>query len=219
MDACHRQRLVSGCLQEKGRDEASLEKTISKKLTIKSNEVRYLCGGNCSGGGLFRQKITKKGGVIMISFYVNGKKQTVDVSPDTPLLWVIRDQLKLTGTKYGCGIGECGSCTVHIDGKAYRSCVTPVGQVQGKRVTTIEGLPKNNPVKKAWIQEQVPQCGYCQTGVIMQVAALISESKNPDTDKIVNAMDDVLCRCGSYPRMKKGIKAAVEIARKEGKAS
>jgi isoquinoline 1-oxidoreductase alpha subunit len=108
---------------------------------------------------------------------------------------------------------------VHIDGKAQRSCTIPVGDVQGKKITTIEGLPKNNPVKRAWIQEQVPQCGYCQTGVIMQVSSLISEAKNPDPDRIVAAMDDVLCRCGSYPRMKKGIKAAVEIVRKEGKKS
>lgn len=155
----------------------------------------------------------------MISLLVNGKKYAVDVSPDTPLLWVIRDNLKLTGTKFGCGIGECGSCTVHIDGRAQRSCTIPVGDVQGKKITTIEGLPKNHPVKRAWIQEQVPQCGYCQTGVMMQVSSLISEAKNPDPDKIVASMDDVLCRCGSYPRMKKGIKAAVEIARMEGKKS
>jgi isoquinoline 1-oxidoreductase alpha subunit len=155
----------------------------------------------------------------MVSFQVNGKKYSVDVPPDTPLLWVIRDHLKLTGTKYSCGIGECGSCTVHIDGKAHRSCVTAVGDVQGKKITTIEGLPKNHPVKKAWIQEQVPQCGWCQPGVMMQVAALIAESKNPDPAKIVDAMDDVLCRCGSYPRMKKGIKTAVEMTRKEGKRS
>lgn len=155
----------------------------------------------------------------MISLQVNGKKYAVDVPSDTPLLWVIRDNLKLTGTKFGCGIGECGSCTVHIDGKAQRSCTISVGDVQGKKITTIEGLPKNHPVKRAWIQEQVPQCGYCQPGVIMQVSSLISETKSPDSDKIIAAMDDVLCRCGSYPRMKKGIQAAVEIARKEGKKS
>jgi isoquinoline 1-oxidoreductase alpha subunit len=153
----------------------------------------------------------------MISLQVNGKKYSVDVPKDTPLLWVLRDHLKLTGTKFGCGIGECGSCTVHVDGKAQRSCVIPVGDVQNKKITTIEGLSKNHPVKKAWIQEQVPQCGYCQPGVMMQVAALISEAPKPDSEKIVRAMDDVLCRCGSYPRMKKGIHAAVEIARrKEG---
>ena len=107
----------------------------------------------------------------MISLNVNGKTFRVDVPPDVPLLWVLRDHLKLTGTKYSCGIGECGSCTVHIDGKAQRSCVVPVGEVKGKKITTIEGLPKNHPVKRAWIQEQVPQCGYCQPGVIMQVAS------------------------------------------------
>jgi isoquinoline 1-oxidoreductase alpha subunit len=152
----------------------------------------------------------------MVSLQVNGKKYTVDVAPDTPLLWVLRDELKLTGTKYGCGIGECGSCTVHVDGKAQRSCVTTVGDVQGKKITTIEGLPKNHPVKRAWIKEQVPQCGWCQPGHIMQVASLISEAPKPDADKIISAMDDMICRCGSYPRIKRGIKAAVEIVRKEG---
>ena len=152
----------------------------------------------------------------MVSLQVNGKKYTVDVAPDTPLLWVIRDELKLTGTKYGCGIGECGSCTVHVDGKARRSCVTTVGEVQGKKITTIEGLSKNHPVKRAWIKEQVPQCGWCQPGHIMQVASLISEAPKPDADKIIGAMDDMICRCGSYPRIKRGIKAAVEIVRKEG---
>lgn len=155
----------------------------------------------------------------MISLQVNGKKYSVDVPPDTPLLWVIRDNLKLTGTKYACGIGECGSCTVHINGKAQRSCAIPVKDAEGKKITTIEGLPKNHPVKRAWIQEEVPQCGYCQSGVMMQVAALISQANKPDPDKIVAAMDDVLCRCGSYPRMKRGIKTAVEIVRKEGKKS
>jgi isoquinoline 1-oxidoreductase subunit alpha len=152
----------------------------------------------------------------MVSLQVNGKKYTVDVAPDTPLLWVLRDELKLTGTKYGCGIGECGSCTVHVDGKARRSCVTTVGEVKGKKITTIEGLPKNHPVKRAWIKEQVPQCGWCQPGHIMQVASLISEAPKPDADKIISAMDDMICRCGSYPRIKRGIKAAVEIVRKEG---
>jgi isoquinoline 1-oxidoreductase alpha subunit len=152
----------------------------------------------------------------MVSLQVNGKKYMVDVAPDTPLLWVIRDELKLTGTKYGCGIGECGSCTVHVDGKARRSCVTTVGEVQGKKITTIEGLSKNHPVKRAWIKEQVPQCGWCQPGHIMQVASLISEAPKPDADKIIGAMDDMICRCGSYPRIKRGIKAAVEIVRKEG---
>ena len=155
----------------------------------------------------------------MISLNVNGKGYRVDVPDDVPLLWVIRDYLKLTGTKYSCGIGECGSCTVHIDGKAERSCVISVGKVQGKKITTIEGLPKNHPVKRAWIEEQVPQCGYCQLGVMMQVAALLSESRNPNPEKIIGAMDDVICRCGTYPRIKKGIRKAVQLMRREVKKS
>jgi isoquinoline 1-oxidoreductase subunit alpha len=154
---------------------------------------------------------------MMISLDVNGKKYRVDLPQDIPLLWVLRDHLKLTGTKYSCGIGECGSCTVHIDGKARRSCVISAGEAQGKKITTIEGLSTNHPVKKAWIKEQVPQCGYCQPGVIMQVAALLAESAKPDPEKIITAMDDVLCRCGSYPRIKRGIRTAVEMTGKEGK--
>ena len=155
----------------------------------------------------------------MISLNVNGKNYRVDVSGDTPLLWVIRDHLKLTGTKYSCGIGECGACTVHVNGKAMRSCSIPVGVVKGKKITTIEGLPENHPVKRAWIQEQVVQCGYCQPGVMMQVAALLSEKPIPTADQIISKMDDVICRCGTYLRMKKGIKTAVQIAGKGGKKS
>jgi aerobic-type carbon monoxide dehydrogenase small subunit (CoxS/CutS family) len=153
----------------------------------------------------------------MISLNVNGKSYTVDVSDDTPLLWVLRDNLKLTGTKYGCGIGECGSCTVHINGKAVRSCGIPVKEVTGRKITTIEGLPESHPVKRAWIEEQVVQCGYCQPGVMMQVAALLSEKPTPTADQIIGKMDDVICRCGTYLRMKKGIKSAVQMTRKEGK--
>jgi isoquinoline 1-oxidoreductase subunit alpha len=153
----------------------------------------------------------------MISLNVNGKNYKVDVSEDVPLLWVIRDYLKLTGTKFGCGIGECGSCTVHINGKAERSCAIPVGKAQGKKITTIEGLPENHPVKRAWIEEQVVQCGYCQPGIMMQVASLLSESRNPNPEKIIGAMDDVICRCGTHPRIKKGIRKAVQLMRKEGK--
>jgi isoquinoline 1-oxidoreductase alpha subunit len=153
----------------------------------------------------------------MISLNVNGKNYKVDVSEDVPLLWVIRDYLKLTGTKFGCGIGECGSCTVHINGKAERSCAIPVGKAQGKKITTIEGLPENHPVKRAWIEEQVVQCGYCQPGIMMQVASLLSESRNPNPEKIIGAMDDVICRCGTHPRIKKGIRRAVQLMRKEGK--
>ena len=136
----------------------------------------------------------------MISLEINGKKYEVDVSPDVPLLWVIREHLRLTGTKFGCGVGLCGSCTVHLDGKAQRSCITTVGSVQGKKITTIEGLPEDHPVKRAWVEEQVPQCGYCQSGQIMQAAALLSEDPNPTDGKIVEAMKGNLCRCGTYPQ-------------------
>ncbi len=155
----------------------------------------------------------------MISLNVNGKNYRVDVPEDVPLLWVIRDYLKLTGTKYGCGIGECGACTVHINGKAARSCTIPVGEVKGKKITTIEGLPQNHPVKRAWIEEQVVQCGYCQPGVMMQVAGLLSESSKPDPEKIINAMDNVICRCGTHVRIKRGIRKAIQIAGKGGKQS
>lgn len=150
----------------------------------------------------------------MISLNVNGKIYNVDVPPDTPLLWVLRDHLKLTGTKYGCGVGECGACTVHIDGVAKRSCVIPVGEVEGKKIVTIEGLPKNHPVKRAWIIEQVPQCGFCQPGTIMQVAYLIGRTPNPDPEKILKEMDDIICRCGTYPRIKKAIIRAIKLARR-----
>jgi isoquinoline 1-oxidoreductase alpha subunit len=155
----------------------------------------------------------------MISIRVNGKKYSADVPPDTPLLWVIRDHLKLTGTKYACGIGECGACTVHINGKAQRSCVISVGEVKGKKITTIEGLPNNHPVKRAWIEEQVVQCGFCQPGVIMQVAALLSQKPALNADQIISKMDDVICRCGTYPRIKKGIKTAIQMTKKEVKKS
>ena len=155
----------------------------------------------------------------MISLNVNGKNYRVDVADDVPLLWVIRDYLKLTGTKFGCGIGECGACTVHINGKAERSCGISAKDAQGKKITTIEGLPQNHPVKKAWIQEQVVQCGYCQPGIIMQVAALLSESPKPNAEKIIKAMDNVICRCGTHVRIKRGIRAAVLIAEKGGKQS
>ena len=152
----------------------------------------------------------------MISLKVNGKNYNVDVPKDIPLLWALRDYLNLTGTKFGCGIGECGSCTVLINGEAQRSCTISAEDAQGADITTIEGLPENHPVKKAWIQEQVIQCGYCQPGVMMQVAGLLAENKNADAAQIMDSMDDVICRCGTYHGMKRGIKTAVELARKEG---
>jgi isoquinoline 1-oxidoreductase alpha subunit len=153
----------------------------------------------------------------MVSLNVNGKMISVDVPPDASLLWVLRDHLKLTGTKYGCGIGECGVCTVHINGKAERSCLMTVGDVKGKKVVTIEGLSDSHPVKKAWLAEQVPQCGFCQPGVMMQVAALLARRPTPNPDEVIAKMDDVICRCGTHLRIKKGIKTAVQLARKEGK--
>jgi isoquinoline 1-oxidoreductase alpha subunit len=147
---------------------------------------------------------------------VNGKNYKVDAPKDIKLLWVLRDYLNLTGTKFSCGIGECGSCTVLINGEAQRSCTISAEHVQGADITTIEGLPESHPVKRAWIQEQVVQCGYCQPGVMMQVAGLLAENKKPDANQIMDSMDDVICRCGTYHGMKRGIKTAVEIARKEG---
>ncbi len=149
----------------------------------------------------------------MISLLINGKTHKVDVSPDVPLLWIVREHLKLQGTKYGCGIGMCGSCTVHIDGKAQRSCQIKVGDAEGKKITTIEGIPDDHPVKKAWIKEQVPQCGYCQTGQIMQAISLLEEKSNPTDEEIVNAMNGNLCRCGTYQY----IKSAIRLAAKGGK--
>ncbi len=149
----------------------------------------------------------------MTKLNINRKEYTLSVNPDVPLLWVIREHLKLTGTKFGCGMGLCGACTVHIDGKAERSCQIPVGQAQGKKITTIEGLPENHPVKKAWLKEQVPQCGYCQPGQIMQAAALLVEKPNPTDEEIMDYMNGNICRCSTYPR----IKAAIKTAAKEGK--
>ena len=151
----------------------------------------------------------------MISLNVNGKVHKLDVPGDTPLLWALRDTLDLKGTKYGCGSGECGACVVHANGEAVRSCTVTVEEMKGKKITTIEGLPENHPVKKAWIKEQVPQCGYCQPGIIMQVAALLSQKPTPSADQVIGAMDDRICRCGTYPGIKRGIKTAVQIMKKE----
>ncbi len=151
----------------------------------------------------------------MISLSVNGKVHKLDMPGDTVLLWALRDTLDLKGTKYGCGIGECGSCVVHVDGEAVRSCTISVEEVKGKKITTIEGLPENHPVKRAWIKEQVPQCGYCQPGVIMQVAAHLSRKPTPSADQVISEMDSVICRCGTYPNMKKGVKTAIEFMKKE----
>jgi isoquinoline 1-oxidoreductase subunit alpha len=148
------------------------------------------------------------------TFIVNNKQASVDAAPETPLLWVVREHLKLTGTKYGCGVGMCGACTVHLDGRAVRSCQTPVASVAGKSVTTIEGLSADNdhPLQRAWVDLQVPQCGYCQSGQIMQAAALLATSKNPSRDDIIRHMDGNICRCGTYPRILRAIERAAKGA-------
>ena len=150
----------------------------------------------------------------MVAFTVNGVAREVGVDADMPLLWVLREHLKLTGTKFGCGIGACGACTVHIDGVAARSCATPLALVEGRCVTTIEGLSPDgsHPLQKAWIAEQVPQCGYCQSGQIMQAADLLARNRMPSRNEIVAHMDGNICRCGTYP----GIIRAIERAAREG---
>jgi len=149
----------------------------------------------------------------MATLLVNGKSQTVDVSPDTPLLWAIREHLKLTGTKFGCGVAQCGACTVHLDGTAVRSCQTTIAQAAGKKITTIEGLhPQGrHPLQLAWIAEQVPQCGYCQSGQIMQAASLLAKNPKPTDDEIVAAMSGNICRCATYVRIKRAIKRAAGV--------
>lgn len=147
---------------------------------------------------------------------LNGTNRTVDVEPDTPLLWVLRDSLGLNGTKYGCGIGACGCCTVHLDGEAARACATTVADAAGKRIVTIEGLSTTgtHPLQRAWEAEQVTQCGYCQPGQIMQAAALLAKHPAPTDAQIDAAMDGVLCRCGTYPRIRRAIHAAAKEAKR-----
>ncbi len=147
----------------------------------------------------------------MATLNINGKQLSVDVEPDMPLLWVLRDELGLTGTKYGCGIAACGSCTVHVDGQAVRACVMPVSAVEGKKIITIEGLSKDgsHPVQKAWISLQVPQCGYCQSGMIMATAALLQENRNP-SDADIDAAISNICRCGTYVRVREAVRVAAK---------
>ena len=148
----------------------------------------------------------------MVAFTVNGERRELSVAPDTPLLWVLREHLKLTGTKFGCGIAACGACTVHIDGEAVRSCAMPVSMIEGKSVTTIEGLSADgsHPLQKAWIAEQVPQCGYCQSGQIMAAVALLKQTPKPNDADINRAMTNI-CRCGTYPRIRAAIHRAAEL--------
>jgi isoquinoline 1-oxidoreductase alpha subunit len=157
--------------------------------------------------------------VAQFTLNVNGKSRSVDVDPDTPLLWVLRDALGMTGTKFGCGVALCGACTVHVEGEAKRSCVTDVESVNGKKITTIEGLSegRSHPLQKAWIAEQVPQCGYCQCGMIMTAADLLARKPKPTDADIDGALASHICRCGTYQRIRKAVhRAAAEMAGKAG---
>jgi aerobic-type carbon monoxide dehydrogenase small subunit (CoxS/CutS family) len=150
---------------------------------------------------------------MAVTFIVNGKSTTVEVDPQTPLLWVLRDTLNMTGTKFGCGMALCGACTVHIDGTAARSCITPISSVAGKKILTIEGLSSDgtHPVQQAWIEEDVPQCGYCQSGQIMSAVALLEKKPNPTDADIDDAMSGNICRCGTYQRIRKAIHRAATM--------
>ena len=153
---------------------------------------------------------------MSVNFQVNGQAASATAEADTPLLWVLRDELGLTGTKFGCGAALCGACTVHLDGQAIRSCQTPISVVAGKKVATIEGLSKDNrhPLQQAWIKHDVPQCGYCQSGQLMSAAALLAKNKNPSDAEIDAAMSGNICRCGTYPRIRAAIKDAAAQMRK-----
>ena len=152
--------------------------------------------------------------MAIFNLNVNGKTQSVDVDPDTPILWVLRDHLDLVGTKFGCGMAMCGSCTIHIDGEATRSCVLPVSAAADKKITTIEGLSENgdHPVQKAWLEHDVPQCGYCQAGQLMSAASLLKNNANPTDAEIDAAMNGNICRCGTYVRIKAAIKTAANTS-------
>ena len=149
----------------------------------------------------------------MVTFTLNGRPQEVDVPVDTPLLWVLRDTVRLTGTKFGCGIGQCGACTVHLNGTAIRSCLMPIGAAAGAEVTTIEGISEDgsHPVQRAWVEEQVPQCGYCQSGQIMSAAALLARTSRPTDEDIDSAMNGNVCRCGTYNAIRRAIHRAAEM--------
>ena len=150
----------------------------------------------------------------MFSLKINGNLHQVDVEDEMPLLWVLRDELGMTGTKFGCGIGQCGACTVHVNGEAARSCSLPVIALKDKEITTIEGLGENHPVQKAWIEEQVPQCGYCITGQIMATSALLSQNLEPGEKEIENKISN-LCRCGNYVRVRKAIRRSAELIQQQ----
>ena len=158
---------------------------------------------------------------MAISFTLNGKSQSVEVDPQMPLLWVLRDTLNMTGTKFGCGMALCGACTVHINGEAARSCITPISAVAGKKITTIEGLSVdgNHPVQQAWVEIDVPQCGYCQCGQIMSAAALLAKKASPSDVEIDDFMSGNICRCGTYQRIRKAIHRAAEIQSAHSKSA
>ncbi len=149
----------------------------------------------------------------IFSISINGKTHEVNADPSTPMLWVLRDHLDMTGTKFGCGIAQCGACTVHLDGVAVRSCQLPIAAIDGQEVTTIEGLSENadHPVQQAWLEHDVPQCGYCQAGQIMTAAALLKQNSNPNDQEIENAMHGNICRCGTYTRIKAAVKTASKL--------
>ncbi len=147
----------------------------------------------------------------MAKMTINGAAVSIDIEPDTPLLWVLRDSLGMTGTKFGCGVAQCGACTVHLDGQPVRSCMLPVSAVEGREVTTIEGLGGDHPLQVAWVAEDVPQCGYCQSGQIMSAAALLAGNPSPSDDDINAGMQGNLCRCGTYPRIRRAIKQAAVV--------
>lgn len=149
---------------------------------------------------------------ISISLNVNGQPRSITVDPDTPLLWVLREDLKLTGTKFGCGVGQCGACTVHLDGEPTQSCLQPIGKLAGRSITTIEGLSadSSHPLQRAWRAEQVPQCGYCQSGQIMRAAGLLKQNPNPTRSEIVEYMSTNICRCGTYVRIARAIERAAK---------
>ena len=148
-----------------------------------------------------------------ITLNINGQDHTVQVAEDVPLLWVIREHLQMTGTKFGCGISQCGACTVHVDGQPMRSCQLRVSRVVGRKITTIEGIAEDHPIKQAWIDIQVPQCGYCQSGQIMSAVALVDQNQDPSEEEIIEAMEGNLCRCGTYTRIKAAIRQAAQEVR------